>query len=49
MGQVFKPGQQVVVNGVYVGEFVRESAHRVEIKMRGYAHVFIKRGEVVAA
>ena len=44
----FQPGVQVRVNGQYVGEFVRENAFRVAIKIRGVVHVFIKQ-EVVAA
>lgn len=44
----FFEGQPVRVNGVYVGLFVRETSHRVAIKMLDVVHVFIKTGEVVA-
>jgi len=44
----FDPGQPVMVNGKYVGEFVRETEHRIAIVMGGVVHVFIKQGEVVA-
>lgn len=44
----FNDGQPVMVNGKYVGFFVRETAHRVSIIIGGVVHVFIKSEEVVA-
>ena len=46
---MFHEGQPVMVNGRYVGFFVKETAHRVAIVLGGVVHVFIKSEEVVAA
>ena len=45
---MFEPGDVVVVNQRYEGEFVRETEHRIAIVMGGVVHVFIKK-EVVPA
>lgn len=44
----FIPGQMVIVNGKYKGEFIRETGYRVEIRMMNVPHIFIKKSVVAA-
>lgn len=44
----FVPGQMVIVNGKYKGEFIRETGFRVAILMMNVPHIFIKKSVVAA-